>query len=125
MRCPPLVPSCTSLTTLPASKRDGIAGLPVAEKGLLKPSKALLPPGGLMTLMALGVSLFAGCATGPADGAQADANDSKENAPTMIVTGSRIPHKVPGGRPQGVKTISREGFEEDMRSNQMPHRQGG
>ncbi|MEK0418853.1 MAG: hypothetical protein RI949_2859, partial [Pseudomonadota bacterium] len=28
-------------------------------------------------------------------------------------------------RPGSVKIISREGFEEDMRSNQMPHRQGG
>ena len=51
-------------------------------------------------------------------------SDARDNSPTLVVTGSRIPHRVPGGKPDSVKTISREGFEEDMRSNQMPHRQG-
>lgn len=50
--------------------------------------------------------------------------DDRDPSPTLVVTGSRIPHRVPGGKPDSVKTISREGFEEDMRSNQMPHRQG-
>lgn len=54
-----------------------------------------------------------------------DADDDPAKTPTLVVTGSRIPHKVPGGKPTGVKTISREGFEEDMKGNQMPHRQGG
>jgi hypothetical protein len=56
--------------------------------------------------------------------AQSQDEDPRDTSPTLVVTGSRIPHRVPGGKPDSVKTISREGFEEDMRSNQMPHRQG-
>ena len=63
-----------------------------------------------------------GCSISPS---VPDVDDDPAKTPTLVVTGSRIPHKVPGGKPTGVKTISREGFEEDMKGNQMPHRQGG
>lgn len=67
------------------------------------------------------VLILAACASG---GPERQASDARDTSPTLVVTGSRIPHRVPGGKPDSVKTISREGFEEDMRSNQMPHRQG-
>jgi hypothetical protein len=79
---------------------------------------------GIQRLLALSATLvgLGGCAMAPSG---PDADDDPSKVPTLVVTGSRIPHKVPGGKPTGVKTISREGFEEDMKGNQMPHRQGG
>lgn len=81
-----------------------------------KPLGALGSAGLVTTLLVL-----AGCAVPPPMDPQAEALG---DAPTMRVTGSRIPHKVPGGKSDAVKTTSREGFAEDMRANQMPHRVG-
>ena len=74
----------------------------------------------LMTLT-MGLTLV-GCAAAPQN---ANDDKAKDDKPALVVTGSRIPHRAIEGKPGSVKIISREGFEEDMRSNQMPHRQGG
>lgn len=75
---------------------------------------------GSASLMAA-LLVLAGCAVPPPTDPKAEA---LAEVPTMRVTGSRIPHKVPGGKSDAVKTTSREGFAEDMRANQMPHRVG-
>ncbi len=73
-------------------------------------------------LLSLAALTLVGCAAAPQNAVD---EPPQVNAPTLKVTGSRIPHRAVEDRPGSVKIISREGFEEDMRSNQMPHRQGG